>query len=282
MLGAIAGDIIGSVYEANPIKTKRFPFFGPQSTFTDDTVCSVAVADCILSGGDFAVYLRRYVRKYPRRGYGGMFRQWALADDMPAYGSWGNGSAMRVSAVAYLGRDQAEVLDLAARSSAVTHSHPDAVAGAQAVALAMWPARHDADPAIIGAAVTERFGYDLSESVDDIRAWYRFDVSAAGSVPQAITCALEADDYEDAVRSAVSLGGDSDNTIACIAGGIAEALYGLPQHIATEAAGRLDESRFGLPEETDPGAAGYFGGTLMQVVERVQERVADGHPSSAG
>ncbi len=240
MLGAIAGDIIGSVYEHDNIKTKVFPLFGADSIFTDDTVCTVAVADCLMQGGDFAEFLRAYVRRHPWRGYGGMFRQWALADDMPAYGSWGNGSAMRVASVAYLAADQPAVLDLAAGSAAVSHDHPDAIAGAQAVALAIWLARQGLERQAIETAIAECFGYDLSQSVDQIRAWYAFDVSAAGTVPPAIRCALEAADYEDAVRNAISLGGDSD-TIACITGGIAEALYGLPPAIAEQALGRLTD-----------------------------------------
>ena len=271
MLGAIAGDIIGSIYEHRDIKTKDFPLFGRGCTFTDDTVCTVAVADCLMRGGDFAEYLRRHVRKYPRRGYGGMFAEWALSDDMPAYGSWGNGSAMRVGPVAYAAYSENEVLALAARSSAVTHDHPQAVAGAQAVALATWMALRGAAAAAIGAAIEERFGYDLSESVDDIRAWYAFDISAAGTVPPALRCALEAADYEDAVRNAVSIGGDTD-TIACIAGGVAEALFGLPGKVAEEARARLQEGGFGLTEEADPRAPGYFQGTLIEVVDAFRRR----------
>ena len=136
MLGAIAGDIIGSIYEAAPIKTKNFPLFGRDVRFTDDTVCTVAIADALLSGGDFARCLRAYVRRYPDRGYGGMFVRWAHTQDMPAYGSWGNGAAMRVSAVAWLASDEADALATAARTASVSHDHPDAIAGAQAAVLA--------------------------------------------------------------------------------------------------------------------------------------------------
>jgi ADP-ribosylglycohydrolase len=269
MLGAITGDIIGSVYEHNPIKSTNFQLFGPRSLFTDDSVCSVAIAEALLGDGDFAAALRRYVRKYPRRGYGGMFLQWALSDDLPAYGSWGNGSAMRVGAVAYLARDERQVLDLAARQSAVTHSHADAVAGAQATALAMWLGRQGADKSVIRRTIGDRFEYDLSPRVEDIRDDYTFDVSARGTVPPAIICALEAETYEDAVRLAVSLGGDAD-TLACIAGGIAETIYGLPLEIEFEARQRLDESIRGFPEETNARAPGYFAGTLLDVVDRVR------------
>lgn len=239
MLGAIAGDIIGSIYEAAPIKTKKFPLFGAGVRFTDDTVCTVAIADALLSGGDFAAYLRDYVRRYPGRGYGAMFARWASTPGMPAYGSWGNGAAMRVSAIAWLAADEADALATAARSAAVSHDHPDAIAGAQATVLAAWLARHGVPPAEIREAIAGRFGYDLSQSVDQIRAWYAFDVSCS-TVPPAIVCAPEASDLEDAIRNAVSLGGDSD-TLAGIAGGIAEALHVLPPAIAEEARRHLDD-----------------------------------------
>jgi ADP-ribosylglycohydrolase len=174
-----------------------------------------------MSGGDFAEYLRRDVRAHPDRGYGFMFRQWAMWDAGP-YNSWGNGSAMRVSPVAHLAGGEAEALELGQMSAAVSHNHPEGVKGAQAVALAIWMAKSGAEPDDIGGEISARFDYGLGRSVDDIRPGYEFDVSCAGSVPEAIICALQAADYEDAVRNAVSIGGDSD-TIACIAGGIAEA-----------------------------------------------------------
>ena len=239
MLGAIAGDIIGSIYEAAPIKTKRFPLFGAGVTFTDDTVCTVAIADALMSGGDLARFLRAYVHRYPGRGYGGMFARWAHDPDMPAYGSWGNGAAMRVSAVARLAADEAEALATTARTAEVSHDHADAVAGAQATVLAAWLARRGAAPTVIRSEITARFGYDLTQPVDQIRAWYAFDISSKGTVPPAIVCALEADGYEAAIRNAVSLGGDSD-TLACITGGIAEALHGIPAEIAEKARSYLD------------------------------------------
>jgi len=239
MLGAIAGDIIGSIYEARPIKSKDFPLFGRGATFTDDTVCTVAIADAIMSGGDLAAYLRAYGRRYPDRGYGGMFLQWIMTDGMGPYGSWGNGAAMRVAAIAHLAADEAEALELAAKSAAVSHDHPDAVAGAQAAVLAAWLARQGHPPDDIRADIERRFGYDLGHSVDDIRKRYGFDISCKGTVPPAIVCALEAADFEDAIRNAISLGGDAD-TLACITGGIAEVLFGLPGDIAAEARARLD------------------------------------------
>jgi ADP-ribosylglycohydrolase len=239
MLGAIAGDIIGSIYEAAPIKTKDFALFGPGVSFTDDTVCTVAIADALMQGGDFAAALRSYVRRYPGRGYGGMFRRWATTSGMPAYGSWGNGAAMRVSPIAQWARDEAELLRLAAASAAVSHDHPDAIAGAQAAALATWLARQGIERSAIRALIASRFGYDLRQTVAQIRPWYGFDVSCKGTVPPAIVCALEASGYEDAVRNAISLGGDSD-TLACITGGIAQILYGLPDDIASAARALLD------------------------------------------
>ncbi len=231
MLGAIAGDIIGSIYEHSNIKTKDFALFGEGCRFTDDTVCTVAVADCLLSDGDFGEYLSRYFLRHSHRGYGAMFARWAQSWNREPYGSWGNGSAMRVSSVAYFAKTEHEILELAERSASVSHNHPDAVAGAQAVALAIWWARGGMPAGDIREDLAARFSYNLSQSVDEIRDWYSFDVSCAGSVPQALTCALEAADYEDAIRNAISIGGDSD-TIACIAGGIAEAMFGLPEDVA--------------------------------------------------
>jgi ADP-ribosylglycohydrolase len=239
MLGAIIGDIVGSIYEGRAVKTKDFPFFGVGCTFTDDTVCTVAVADCLISGGDFADYFRRYVRRHPHRGYGGMFRKWA-GSNMGPYNSWGNGSAMRVSPVAHMARDEQELLDLAEQTSVVTHNHPDAVAGAQATVLTMWMAKSETDVVVIRKEIADRFDYALSQSVDDIRPSYQFDISCAGTVPQAITCALEGTSYEDAVRNAISIGGDSD-TIACITGGIAEMMFGLPEKIAESSRGYLTD-----------------------------------------
>lgn len=240
MLGAIAGDVIGSVYEHRDIKTKHFDLFDPECRFTDDTVCTLAIAACLLEKGNFSEFLGNFACRYKSRGFGGMFIRWAHQWKREPYDSWGNGSAMRVSPVAYWMSDKERVLELAKRTSEVTHSHPDGVIGAQATALAIWLSRNDTDPENIRSEIECRFGYDLSQTVDEIRLAYKFDVSAAGSVPQAIICALEASDYEDAVRNAISIGGDSD-TIACITGGIAEALFGLPDDIAIKARGYLND-----------------------------------------
>ena len=207
MLGAIAGDIIGSIYEHTNIKTREFPLFGEGCRFTDDTVCTVAVAHCLMDEGDFAHYLRSCVRSHPFRGYGGMFREWAISDDMGPYNSWGNGAAMRVSAVPYLAKTDEQLLENAEQQAAVTHDHPDAIAGAQAVALTTWRVMQGSNKTAIRDEISSTFGYDLGRTVDEIRPSHVFDISCVGTAPVAITCALEASTYEEAIRNAISLGG---------------------------------------------------------------------------
>jgi len=240
MLGAIAGDIIGSVYEWRSIKTTEFPLFDDERAFTDDSVLTIAVADALLGDGDFEASLRSYARRYPDAGYGASFKRWSLDPAAGPYDSYGNGSAMRVSAVAWFAETEDQALDLANRSAVPTHNHPEGVKGAQATALAIWLARDGSDAEAIRDAVSRRFGYDLSRDAATIRPGYGFDVTCQGSVPEAICCALEAKSFEDAVRLAVSLGGDAD-TQACIAGAIAEARFGLPRNIAKRALGYLDD-----------------------------------------
>lgn len=240
MLGAIAGDVIGSIYERDNIKTKDFPLFQAHCRFTDDSVCTLAVAQALLEDCDFAGALRAFARRYPGRGYGAKFLDWSHSDAPGGNGSWGNGAVMRVSPVAYAAESETRVLELAGASAAASHDHPDAVAAAQAVALAIWLLRRGQDATAVRAAITARFGYDLSASVDQIRPSHGYDFSARGTAPVALICALEATDYEDAVRNAISLGGDSD-TLACIAGSLAEALHGLPETIAAQALDRLDD-----------------------------------------
>ena len=250
MLGAIAGDIIGSIYEHSNIKTKDFSLFGDGCRFTDDTVCSVAIADCLLNDGDFGDYLSRYALRHPGRGYGSMFRHWAKQWERKPYGSFGNGSAMRVAPIGWFCSDEQETLLLAERSASVTHNHPAGIVGAKAVAWAVWAARHEMSAATIRREVASRSGYEMSESVEQIREWYTFDITCAGTVPQAITCALEAKDYEDAIRNAVSIGGDTD-TVACITGGVAEALFGLPETIADAAQSYLTDGLRNVTEQFD-------------------------------
>jgi len=224
MLGAIAGDIIGSVFERNNIKSTDFPLFSEGSRFTDDTVLTVAVAHAILDNLDYAETLKSYGRKYPNAGYGGSFRSWIFSSSTEPYNSWGNGSAMRVGPVGFAFETVDKVLAEAQRSAEVTHNHPEGIKGAQAVALAIFLARQGAGKAEIKQEVTNRFEYNLNRNLDEIRPAYQFDISCQGSVPEAIIAFLESENVEDAIRKAVSIGGDSD-TIACIAGSIAYAYY---------------------------------------------------------
>jgi ADP-ribosylglycohydrolase len=235
MLGAITGDIVGSIYEFDNIKTKDFPLFGVDCKFTDDTVLTVAVAEWLLDDGDLVDYFARWYRRCgPDRSYGGMFEQWINQEDRQPYNSWGNGSAMRVSACAWQAKNEAHALKLAKASAEVSHSHQEGIKGAQATALAIFLARQGESSENIRKSITDFSGYDLSESVDEIRQWYYFNESCAETVPQAIICALEATDFEDAIRNAISIGGDSD-TIAAITGSIAEAMFGIPDVIAVKA-----------------------------------------------
>jgi ADP-ribosylglycohydrolase len=241
MIGAIAGDIIGSVYEGRNVKTPHFqPLFHQHARPTDDTVLTVAVADCILHGTDLTNKLKEYCLSYPHAGYGGTFVRWAMSLSRSPYNSWGNGSAMRVSPIGHAYDSLEEVLERAEWSAAVTHNHPEGVKGAQATAAAIFLGRKGNSKAEIKDYLIRQFGYNLDRTLDEIRPNYTFDVSCQGSVPEAILAFLESTDYEDAVRKAISLGGDSD-TIACIAGSIAQAFYGgVPEKIQREALNRLD------------------------------------------
>jgi ADP-ribosylglycohydrolase len=242
MIGAIAGDIIGSVFEHDPIKTTNFPLFTEFSRFTDYTVLSVAVADAILNQSDYVTVLKNYGRKYPTAGYGMSFLRWAQSAVTKPYNSWGNGSAMRVSPVGFAFDSTEDVLREAEKTAAVTHNHPEGIKGAQATALAIFLARQGADKSEIRRQIQHRFHYDLDRSTDDIRPYYVFDVSCQGSVPESILAFLDSENFEDAVRLAISLGGDSD-TMGCIAGGIAQAYYGrIPQQIVDLVRQRLPES----------------------------------------
>ncbi len=249
MLGAIAGDVIGSVHEARPIKTTVFPLFERGSTFTDDTVLTVAVAHAILKGTDYASALRLYGRRYPAAGYRGNFYNWTFRESAGPYDGYGNGCAMRVSPVGHAFNTVDEVLEEAAKSAAVTHNHPEGVKGAQAVALAVFLARIGESKDAIRRDVAALFDYDLDRKLDAIRETYAFDVSCQGSVPESIIAFLESNDFEDAVRKAISLGGDAD-TMAAIAGGIAEAFYGeVPEKIHWRVLQRLPEDLLAVVEE---------------------------------
>jgi ADP-ribosylglycohydrolase len=249
MIGAIAGDVIGSVHEGSGTKTKDFPLFVEDSRFTDDTVLTVAVAQRLLHGGDYIDLFHDYFHAYPQAGYGGSFIQWAGYRRREPYNSWANGSAMRVGPVGFACDTLTEVLAQARQSAEVTHNHPEGVRGAQATATAVFLARSGQGKEDIKAHIEREFGYNLSERLDEVRAKYSFDVSCQGSVPQSIIAFLESESYEDAVRNAISLGGDAD-TMACIAGGIAEAFYGgVPKDIRSRTLEALDDRLRGVVEE---------------------------------
>ena len=238
MLGAIIGDIVGSVYEWHPIKTKDFPFFNDNGFFTDDSVCTVAVADILLHNLPPAETLQKWCQRYPGRGYGGNFSRWIHVDPPEPYHSYGNGAAMRVSAAAFLNcNDPDASLAAADKVTEITHNHPEGMKGARATTHAIWLAFHGENPADIRQAIASEYGYDLTKTVDEIRPDYFFNETCQGTVPQAITCALESVSYEDAVRNAISLGGDAD-TLAAIAGAIAEAMHGIPDEIKRQAKDR--------------------------------------------
>ncbi len=253
MLGAIVGDVIGSVHEWAGTKTKDFPLFASRSTFTDDTVLTVAVAEWILSGQDLVDLLHAYTHTYTGRGYGGMYHHWAGNRLRQPYNSFGNGAAMRVSPVGFAFETIEEVLAWSERSAAVTHNHPEGIRGAQAAAEAIYLARRGRDKDQIRATLESQFGYDLSARLDEIRPTYHFDETCQGTVPQALAAFFESTSYEDAIRNAISLGGDAD-TLACITGGIAEAYYGgVPQELETRTMALLDDQ-------------------LVTVVDRFRER----------
>ena len=241
MLGAIAGDIIGSVYEWDNIKTKDFVLFTQRNFFTDDTVLTVALADSILTGKPYDENMRRFYSWYPDAGYGGRFRQWAKNSDLGPYNSWGNGAAMRISPVGFACDDLGTVLQKAKEFTEVTHNHPEGIKGGQATAAAIFLARQGKTKDDIKTYVEEQFDYDLSRHVDDIRPDYKFNESSQETVPQAIRAFIDSTGFVDALRTAVSLGGDSD-TLACITGGIAQAYYGgVPEDVQIRVYRILDD-----------------------------------------
>lgn len=240
MYGAIAGDIVGSVYEFANHRAKEFPLFREDCFATDDSIMTLAVAEALLDGQEVAGALRSWGRDYPDAGYGGMFRRWLLEHQRGPYDSFGNGSAMRVSPAGWLAADLDVTLALAQLTALPTHNHPEGIKGAQATAGAMWLARQGQSATSIRAWVERQFGYDLSRSVDQIRPGYQFDETCQKTVPESLTCALEATSFEDALRNAISIGGDSD-TVGAIAGAVAEALFGgVPEAIRAQVRSRLD------------------------------------------
>lgn len=262
MIAAIAGDIVGSVFEyksylGSDEKPTDFTLFTAKSKFTDDTSMTLATAECLLNGKPYAATYRAFGRKYKDTGYGGMFLKWLASDDMGAYNSFGNGSGMRVSPVGWAFDTIEEVLAEAKRSAEVTHNHPEGIKGAQAIAAAVFWARKGKSKDEIRTYTAQAFGYDMDRTCNTIRPFYKFDVTCQGSVPESIIAFLDSTDVETAIRLAVSLGGDTD-TQACMAGGIAEAFYKeIPSHISEkvfeiipEDAGALVRefcAKYGLP-----------------------------------
>ena len=261
MYGAILGDIIGKPYEFHDnVKDRDFELFNSESDFTDDTVMTIAVAEALFKVTDARVMkfdlkdpdieyrfkeilvdsLKTWGRKYPDRGYGGRFYQWLMSDKRTPYQSYGNGSAMRVSPAGYVADDLVTTIRVAAWTADVTHSHHEGVKGAEAVAACIFMARSGYTKNEIKEYVEKEFRYDLSKTVDEIKPNYKFDETCQGSVPESIICFLEAHSFESAIRNAVYLGGDTD-TMADIAGAIAEAYYGVPQRLKDECLKRIPE-----------------------------------------
>lgn len=249
MLGAILGDIIGSPYEFDPnnIKTMDFPLFSSRSCITDDTVMTLAVAEGMMRGfGDrhateaaIIVSMRKYGNRYPNAGYGTLFSRW-LQDPLPKpYNSFGNGSAMRVSSVGWMFDRLTQVEEYARISARVTHDHPEGIKGAMSTAAAIFLARSGKSKLAIKSYVEQTYGYDLNRTLDEIRPGYCHVETCQESVPEALTAFLESDGFEDAIRKAVSLGGDSD-TLAAITGSIAEAFYGIPEELQGKVQTYLD------------------------------------------
>ena len=264
MLGAIIGDIVGSVYEFDNIKTKDFPLFREDSHITDDTVCTIAVADIILNDKDPVETMVYWCRKYPGMGYGDRFVKWFDLPWQEPYGSFGNGAAMRVSPAAFLSPSIGHARILTTTVTEITHNHPEGMKGALATSDAIWMAFNSATPAEIRAHASVTYGYDMNRTVDSIRRTYKFNETCMGTVPEAIICALEAEDFEDAIRNAISIGGDSD-TLAAITGAIAEARFMIPDEICKEALQRIPDDLLTIILQMYRDASKYTGGFRMPV-----------------
>ena len=238
MLGAIVGDIVGSVYEFNNHRSKDFPLFTERSHFTDDTILTIATAHAQMTDWDYAARYREYGRKYPS-SYGNRFQGWLDGVIEGPYNSFGNGSAMRVSPIGWYHNRDNRVLFHAEKSAEVTHNHPEGIKGAQATAMVIYWTRMGIPRNRIRRDLEEQFGYDTSTSVEELQKTYEYNETCQRTVPEAFRCFWEATDFEDAIRNAISIGGDSD-TVAAIAGSMAEAKWGVPEEIEREALGRLD------------------------------------------
>ena len=241
MIGAIIGDVIGSRFEWDNVKTKDFELFTETSRFTDDTVLTIAIADSILSKTTYAEAVKKYGLAYPHAGYGGTFKKWLAGLIVGPYNSWGNGSGMRVSPVGYAFETENEVLEASRKSAEFTHNHIEGIKGAQAIAMSIFMSRKGAQKSEIKNYIENKFDYDLSRTIESIRPAYTFDVSCQGSVPESIIAFLESTSFEDAIRTAISIGGDSD-TIACMAGAIAEPFYNdIPEEMIENTRKRLPD-----------------------------------------
>lgn len=248
MLGAICGDILGQPYEFGGNKDISVPLMVKNSKFTDDSVCTFAIAEWLMAGAEedeVDYYLRSYGYRYPSRGYGGTFAKWVTNPHMGPYGSWGNGSAMRVSAVALWGKTEEEVLNLARISCLPTHGHETAIIGAQATAWSIWHLRNGGTKESLKKNVQEKFKYSLDKNIEEIRKDYKWSVKCSETVPPAIQCFLDSNNYMETVKNAVSIGGDAD-TLAAIAGSIAEAHYGIPDETVEFCMQRLDKHLIGV------------------------------------
>jgi ADP-ribosylglycohydrolase len=251
IIGPIIGDILGSIYEWKNNKTIHFDLFNSMCDFTDDSVLTIAIADCILNNNSFDYGLWKYGRKYGGRGYGAKFMNWLDDDNREPYNSFGNGSAMRVSPIGYAFNDLNTVLDQAAKSAIVTHNHPEGIKGAQCVASSIYLSKNGKTKDEIKDFICSKFEYDLNFKIDDIRPSYKFDATCQGSVPHAIVCFLESNDFENAIRLAISLGGDSD-TIACITASIASSFYkNIPDKFIKFAESRLPIEFINIINEFD-------------------------------
>lgn len=260
MLGAILGDMIGAPYEFDRSpKVKEFPLFGRQSQFTDDSVMTIAVAEALMDTlgktdeeirTALIASMRKWGARYPYAGYGTMFYRWLQSRHPEPYGSYGNGSAMRVSSAGWLYDTLEETRHMARLTAEVTHNHPEGIKGAEAAASAIFLARMGRSKEEIRDYIAREFGYDLSRTCDEIRPTYHHVETCQKTVPEAVTAFMEGTDWEDVIRTAVSLGGDCD-TLTCIAGGIAEACYGIPKEIAKEGKNRLTEDMLSVLNRFD-------------------------------
>ncbi len=265
MRGAIIGDIVGSTHEfMYRVNSKDFELFPPDSTFTDDTVLTIAVYDSLKNDIPYEQSFMKWIEKYPNRGYGGMFFEWILSKEKKPYGSKGNGAAMRVSPVGWLFDTEEDVLREAEKSAEITHDHPEGIKSAQAIAICIYMGRKKKSKDEIREYMENEFGYDLSKSYEEVKEGYEYTELAEDTIPQSIVCFLDSDSFEDSIRNAVALVGDAD-TLAAITGSISEAFYGLDYELWSKAKLYLPKDMLELLEEEDPYIE-FFGILLEDVL----------------